>query len=274
MHIRNSGTRRGTTLVALLGLLLLAAPAAAQVPATRTGNVVGRVVDSLSRPLVGALVSIDSMPSAATTDSAGGFHLAKIPEGEHLLWVRKSGIAPEAFHIAVSANRTKTVLARLTDTRVLLPAVTTRAVGQFGKPARLAYTMKYDDFYRRRALSTAGGLFYTHEDLKRLDPNDLIDVLRRVPSLRIWDNGGTVIFHFPNCGEGGTLIKVDGQTVWSPGGHSVFASSPDEAGANPLDLIGHLHLNQIEAVEVYPTSSSLPVEAVGNACAAIFVWTR
>ncbi len=261
------------TLAALAGLIVAGIPSTAHGQSPPTGTIVGRVVDTLSRPVAGASVSIDSLPSPARTDSAGDFRLGRVSEGEHLLWVRKIGIVPEAFHVAVVANRTKVALARLSGGGVVLPTVTTRAVGQFGKPERLAYTMKYDEFYRRRA-SSVNGLFYTHEDLEQLDPRDLIDMLMRVPGLRIWDSGGTVTFRFPDCGEGGTLIKVDGQTVWGPAGHSVFSRSPEGSGVNPLDLIEHLHLNQIEAVEVYPTSASLPVEAVGNACAAIYVWTR
>jgi outer membrane receptor protein involved in Fe transport len=35
-----------------------------------------------------------------------------------------------------------------------------------------------------------------------------------------------------------------------------------------------LDLADIEAIEVYRGVSELPLEAMGNACAAIFVWTR
>lgn len=41
----------------------------------------------------------------------------------------------------------------------------------------------------------------------------------------------------------------------------------------PTEL-GLLRLSDIEAVEVYRGPTELPAEAVGNGCAAIFVWTR
>lgn len=268
MRIRHSGSRPRATLASLLGLLLLAAPSAAQVPVSRTGRVAGRVVDSLSRPLVGALVSIDSMPSAATTDSAGGFYLDGVPEGEHLLWVRKIGIAPEAFHVGVLANRTKVVLARISGAGVVLPTVRTLAVGQFGKPERLAYTMKYDEFYRRRALSSAGGLFYTHEDLEAMKTADFPDMLRRIPGLTVRQRLDGTQLNFPGCSTDHILIMQDQQRVWPEGGGK-------DPGADPFEVIGSLHIQNIEAIEVYKTLASLPIEAAnGKYCGEIVIWTR
>lgn len=39
-------------------------------------------------------------------------------------------------------------------------------------------------------------------------------------------------------------------------------------------VLGSLHLSDIEAIEVYRSPSELPMRAIGNACAAIFIWTR
>jgi hypothetical protein len=44
--------------------------------------------------------------------------------------------------------------------------------------------------------------------------------------------------------------------------------------ASLRQTIAELALSEIEAVEVYRGVSELPAEAMGNACSAIFVWTR
>ncbi len=273
---------RGSVLAAVVGLIAAGTPAAAQRPATETGIVSGRVVDSLSKPLAGATVSIDSLPSTVTTDSTGAFRLGGVAAGTHLLWVRKIGIAPEAFHVTVLANRTKVVLARIAGAGVVLPTVRTLAVGQFGKPERLAYTMKYDEFYRRRAQSTAG-LFYTHEDLAAMKTADLPAMLRRVPGLTVRQTlDGTQLF-FPGCGTDHILIMQNQQRVWpEAGGSSAMGSVPglgsaqkSDPQADPFEVIGSLHLQNIEAIEVYKTIGSLPIEAAnGDYCAEIVIWTR
>ena len=40
------------------------------------------------------------------------------------------------------------------------------------------------------------------------------------------------------------------------------------------ETIAELDLGDIEAIEVYRGVSELPPEAMGNTCAAIYVWTR
>ncbi len=268
----------------LTGLVAVAAavfsappPCGAQETAGRTGAIAGRLVDSTSHPIAGAAVSVDSLPASATSDSAGRFQLDGVPAGDRLLRIRRIGVAPVSVRVSVAAGETTMVTVRTTSIPVILPTVTTQTVGLYGKPARLAYTSKYDGFYERRLGSAAGGRFYTHEDLVRMDPENLLDVLRRAPGVRIWDAGSTITMRFTTCGQGGILIKVDGQPLTHPSGHSLFTSdSDDNAGtvSDVLKFIGHWRLDQVEAVEVYPTSGSLPVDARGDACAAIYVWTR
>ncbi len=46
------------------------------------------------------------------------------------------------------------------------------------------------------------------------------------------------------------------------------------SAVNPFTFLRPLQVSRVEAVELYPLASSLPSEAVGNACAAIIIWTR
>jgi len=41
-----------------------------------------------------------------------------------------------------------------------------------------------------------------------------------------------------------------------------------------MEVLGNLSTNEIETVEVYRGASQLPLEAMGDACAAMFITTR
>jgi len=43
---------------------------------------------------------------------------------------------------------------------------------------------------------------------------------------------------------------------------------------NRVDAFSALRPGDVEAVEVYRSPTELPAEAMGNACGAIYVWTR
>ena len=267
--------------------LAVAAPCGAQ-QARRTYAILGSVVDSLAQPVPGAEVSIAPLHVSAFTDPAGRFRLANVPAGAFVLQFRKVGFGP--VDVAVLMPRDTSVAATtMVQGAILLRTIVTRTVGPFDKPIRLAYTSKYDEFYERRKFSAGSARFYTHEDIERMGVQDFMDILRRIPHLQMWDEAGNTMIRFPHCGMNGIMIQLDGRQIWPTGANvqrDVGLNNPSPAsvsnqpafdslnGPDPLDLLRPLHDNNVEAIEVYPSSSSLPVDAVGNACGAIFVWSR
>jgi Carboxypeptidase regulatory-like domain len=267
--------------------LLTAVPGQAQKPA-QTFTVVGRVVDSLAQPVPGAQLLISNLHVTATTNADGVYRLGGIPIGAFVIQFRKIGFGPVDVAMLVPRD-TSMQQVTMVHGAVLLRTVVTQTVGLFDKPVRLAYTSKYDAFYERRKFSSGSGRFYTHEDIDRMNVEDFIDILRRVPHLQIWDEAGNTFIRFPHCGMDGIMIELDGNRIWPVGANiqrnvglnnptpaSIANNSPTDSmpGIDPLDMLRSLHENNIEAMEVYPSGSSLPAEAVGNACAAIFVWSR
>ncbi len=270
--------------MAVLGAL----PCSGQKPAQRY-TISGRVVDSLVQPVPGAELSIAPLHVTATTDAAGRFHISNVPAGAFVLQVRKLGFGP--VNVAVLMPRDSSI-SSITIVRgaVLLRTVVTQTIGRFDKPVRLGYTSKYDEFYERRKYSSGSAHFYTHEDIERMDVQDFMDMLRRVPHLQIWQEDGNTMLRFPHCGMDGIMIELDGNRIWpvgstvqrdvglaNPTPASIRSATPaDSLGGqpDPLDLLRPLRETNVEAIEVYPSSSSLPVDAVGTSCAAIFVWTR
>jgi hypothetical protein len=53
-----------------------------------------------------------------------------------------------------------------------------------------------------------------------------------------------------------------------------FFTREDIEGRAKSEAFYLLHVNDVEAMEVYTSPSQLPQEAMGNSCAAIFIWTR
>ncbi len=281
----------------LAALILLAAVwtapcAAQQSAAAATGTIAGRVVDSFKGPVPSAIVTLDTLGLAATADSTGAFRIEHVPAGRRTLTVRRLGFAPASVVVSVAPGASAEQTIMMATTAAALPAVKSQAVGEFGKPERLAYTMKYDEFYRRRSQSVGSGLFYTHEDLEAMKTADLPDMLRRVRYLRVQEGPGGTQLSFPGCGTNHILIKLDNQRIWPPDslmrGSSGTVPAPDRylgvygatapqlgAGAgDPFEMIGSMHLQNVEAIEVYKNVASLPVDAIGEICGAIYIWTR
>ena len=287
MQLVSFETPRRVLILAALALGAAAPCLAQKVPPTAV--VQGRVIDSLVQPIAQADVGIEGTALAVKTDSYGRFALANVPPGAHVLSVRKIGYGPIDVVIKTPRDTSLTPVI-MTRGAVVLKTVVTRTVGPYDKPARLAYTGMYDDFYQRRFFNVGAAQFFTHEDIDRMGVTDIRDVLRRVPHLQMWDDGGNTELRFSGCGTQGIMIVDNGMQAWPPrrltgeigtlqqqnlaladNGHGPVGSATE---TDPLATIRSLRPEDVEGIEVYPSSSSLPVQAVGNACAAIFIWTK
>lgn len=279
-----AGARRGLAAIALFACCAWPAVVTAQRPAPAV-SILGRVVDSLSQPVPDAEISVQSLPVTARTDPFGRFRLNDVPEGLHLVRVRKIGFGPVDI-IVRTPRDTSLAAVVLTPGAVQLQTVVTTAVDRFGKPGRLAYTSRYDQFYQRRALNSASGRFYTHEDIDRMGVTNLLDILRRIPPLRVSETADGITLNYPRCHMDGIYIALNGVQIW-PRTQAGRASPLDElkqaqradttnidAGPDVLGPLMGFNANTIEAIASYPGGASLPVEAMGNACAAIYFWTR
>ncbi len=218
------------------------------------GAIKGSVVDELGAPLGAVEVTILRSGKSIRTDAAGLFEFRDLPIGTYQLEARRLGYQPQARDVTVASGSDVRVAIVLRATAQQLEAkkVTARAgVMPPGAPDRMF------DFYRRRA--TGVGTFITRDDIERA--GSVRASLGGIAGVRVGvANGGQVRdLQFIRCsgtigGRSPVAYFVDG---FQTGGGFAFLSDAD-----------------IEAMEIYKGPASMPAEAVGNACAAVFIWTR
>jgi hypothetical protein len=147
-------------------------------------------------------------------------------------------------------------------------------------PERYGSSSRIHEFYRRRA--RAHGRFFTRDEIEASGRAKLTDLLRLVPGARVRSfPGNRAEVAFARCtgpvqlAQSGSLTAVATRATGSRGGTVAFyvnGARVDSLAAK--ETLGEFDLGEIEAIEVYRGISELPPEALGDACAAIFIWTR
>lgn len=210
--------------------------------------VAGTVADSVGRPVPAAQVFVAPNSRMVLTDSVGHF-LVRAQVGPALLIVRRIGYEAFAGEVALESGRDRRFRILLRPVALELDAFETRAAGEqyrpLGEPASL------EDFYFRRARGR--GVTFTRQELVKL--GGFRGAVATVPGVRAQSGGTSRLSEI-------AMTRCPPHTIaWFLDGMRV-TSMPELADT------------EIEALEVYRGPSQLPSEAVGNACGAIFVWTR
>ena len=236
------------------------------------------MTNAAGAPVAGAqlrLIPADGDASdarAATSDSAGAFGWSGLSAGRYQLTARRLGFQPVSvtFDLADGVERQATI--QLTAVQQL-DTVRTQTTTSL-TPSRYGPSSKMDEFYRR--MHEGNGKFITREQIDSMTAISSADLFRRVPGVTAtFLTNGSVIVHAIGCratsvgngvGDGGS--RPDG---W--GGVALYVDGLLIRGDRGLTL-GTLPPSQIEAIEIYRNATELPDEAMGNACAAVYVWTR
>lgn len=239
-----------------LALALGAAPLAAQgspAPAA-TGGLQGRVVSRDSVPVPEAVISVAGR--STRTDRSGFFSLRDLPEGTHELETRRIGFEPVTRRVTIRAGRVEQTRIVLNEVSYRLEAMRTVAEG-IRDDGRL---WMLRDFERRRSRGT--GVFLASEELRYFYSIGTA-VASRTPGVReVRDEFGNWSFVFARCRQGGL----------GGGGVAVYIDGMRATGGQ--DALSFYRPNDVEAIEIYRSVAELPPEAVGDGCAAIFIWLR
>jgi hypothetical protein len=258
----------------VLGLCVLAgAGSLARAQSVVRGSV---RIDSTSRPVIGAEISVEGATLTTTTGATGDFLLGGIGAGRTTVLVRAIGFRPLRAEVLLSGVDTLDVDIRLTPLAHQL--ATLEVVGT--RPRSVSGRM--EDFERRRRMGF--GRFYTRADLAKLETESMVNVLRRTAGVRL------VLLPF-SCGNGFAIATNRRANVPMTPAMNCDRGPPNEAcyldiyidGANvwrwgdgpPLD-IEQFTVRDYQAIEVYRGRSELPIEysRAEPACGAVMMWTR
>ncbi len=236
------------------------------------------VADSLNQPVAGAQLTLTDINRAAVSADNGMFRINDIPPGVHTLRVRRVGYTPLEANVTFLANQT-------VDRRVVLAhsvVLETVVVSEAPVPP---------EFEEARRLGM--GSFITREQIEAKKGMSLESVLSEAKSMHLQrTNGGhtyLVAARPPHSGcSNEACLKVE-KLYYVPDNNeknrglttSCYAQvyldrtlmNPGRP-TEPFD-IGTLPLDQIIAIEYYPTRLETPLKyerSIG--CGVLQVWTR
>ncbi len=253
--------RRLVVVGMVLGVVMGARDADAQRTATRPVPVVGvpavvAVRDSAGQGVADVEVYVESQRRSWRTGADGVVGVAIVTDSAgDVLVFRKIGFAPVVMRgVTQAADTLRVRLSRTPPRKLAASRIIARDVERSGPRA-----LGMEDFWERRA--EGKGRTFTRRELDVI--GSMRGAIATVPGARVrFDTFGNVTeVRFARC-PGGAAWYLDGQRLASSGVRGALADPPD------------LSDRDIEALEVYRGSSQLPAVAVGNSCAAIFVWTR
>lgn len=227
----------------------------------------GVVVSQAGGPLRDVAISVAAPESATRTDELGRFSIPSAPWGQVRLRIRAVGFVPLDTLMLLQSGTSYSLRFQLKQLVPQLDTVRVRGALAYGKPARYRHTGRFDDFYERRARRP--GNFFTREEIELSPATKVSELISSAAGItlafRLSQRGMDPHIRIARCtGTGGTTripadqllaVYLDGQRVG-------------------LAVLEQLGTSEIETLEVYRGPTQLPLEAMGNACAAVFITTR
>jgi hypothetical protein len=224
---------------------------------TKVGNatVSGTVILEGSPTNAGSRVEVMGTDVVVLTNEKGEFTIRNLPSGSQVLLARHLGFGAETVPVDLSAREPKRVSMKLPKfVAIIDPVVVT---------ARRAGTLEKMGFNRRQ--KSGMGYFLDQEQIQRLRPNRLTDILRTVPGLRVtYSNGEEVV-----ASSRGAVTFSGGDCV------QYYLDDMLWQSAQPGDINQFVNGSEVVAAEIYQASSVPAQYSRGmQSCTTIVLWTR
>ena len=201
-------------------------------------------------PVPGARIAIFGSNASAETNTDGEFQLTGMHGGTQTLLTHAIGFLPDERAVDLTDQRLP-VIVGLTSLRRFLDTVHVRA-----ERRSLTSAVGFDD---RRKLGA--GRFFTADEIERMHPHELTDILRHAPTLDM---------HTDNQHNVTIRMRGDMQSC-TP---AIFVDGKQFINWELNDLNGIVQPDQIAGLELY-TPSLTPAEfRTKMACGTVVVWTR
>jgi hypothetical protein len=224
---------------------------------TKVGNatVSGRVVLEGAATNGGSRVEVLGTDVVVLTSENGDFTLRNLPSGSHVLLARHLGFGAETVPVDLSSREPKQVTIKLPKFVANIdPVIVT---------ARRAAGLDKVGFTQRK--KSGMGYYLDQEQIQRLRPNYLTDILRTVPSIRIsYTPQGEVV-----SGSRGVTSSGNGGCV------SYYVDDMPWQSAMPGDINNFVNGSEVVGVEVYQAGSTPAQYSRGMSdCTTIVLWTK
>jgi len=229
------------------------------------GTVTGSVTGENATPLPQARIRIAGTDPTVLSGKDGQFQLGSVTPGHLVLEVRLLGYVAALRALDMGAGETLHVNVVLASAPIPLKAVEVEA-----EPARrLLPAMRA--FEQRRA--HGNGHYFNRQEIARIQPRVITDVLRRVPGVQIQPVNGAF--------GSNDMVRM-ARTTGVMGGRPCPVLF--YVNGTPFPVTGDLSINQyvvpedVIAIEVYAGMSQIPPEFQANLlnarCGVIAIWTR
>lgn len=198
---RRAGGPRAALALALLALLTLAAPLAAQ-----AGQITGRVLDATTgRPVPSARVAVTGLQLAGNTGVDGRYTINGVPAGAQSVTVTALGYGTKTVTgVQVAAGRTATQDISLSTAVLVLEALTVTAEREAGSVSRAL-----DE--QRTAVGVVNSI--TSEQIARSPDGDAAAAVQRVSGVSVQDGRYVVV---RGLSERYTSVALNGARIPSP----------------------------------------------------------
>jgi hypothetical protein len=218
------------------------------------GAIEGQVLDDSGRALADVDVSIVGQDrERALTNPQGRYRLPRLEPGLVQVRFARLGYAPRTATLVVQPGRTVDIQTILDTEAIELEAIEVTVRSRF---------LEQNGYYDRARLGV--GRQFDREDLERLQPFQVSDVLFRVPGMRLSDSrmlAGTPVYAINPTIRSFT----NGPCVMDVYLDGVRLSDPDLNQVAP---------DWLDGVEVY-RGSNTPAQYTGlNPCGVVLLWSR
>ena len=229
---------------------------AAHLPAQTTGTLTGKITSADGNPIAQAQVAVRGTPLATVAAVDGGFRIHGVPSQSQTVHVRMLGFQPRLLAIEMVAGETLHVAVVLTPNPQSLDTI------EVSSNAAVSPGMRGFEERRQRG----PGAFFTREEIQRMQPRVLTDVLRRVPGVQVR----------PVRGGLGNNVSVQSRGSECPMLFFMNGSTFPLPGDQPINHF--VAPEEVIALEVYAGSSEIPAQfnssRFNSRCGVIVVWTR
>jgi hypothetical protein len=224
---------------------------------TGSAAVSGTVILEGSPSNAGSRVELVGTNIVAMTNDKGQFTMRNLPSGSHVLLARHLGFGAETVPVDLSSHEPKQVSVKLPKfVATIEPVVVT---------AKRAASLDKVGFTTRQ--KSGAGFYLGPEQIERLAPNYLTDILRTVPGLQV---------SYGSQGEEVTSTRGVTSLSGAPPCVQYYVDDSPWQSLMPGDVNQFVNGREVVGIEVYNGPGTPPQYTRGGQgdCTTIVVWTK